>query len=232
MAKVVELSDYGDSNPRKPKKIEGKRKSADDPKPQIDKPRKSLKAKPGTSSKNVKQLPAKKEAKQLPLKKAATSVEDLDSQFIEVLSGIPDSVKQENEQIQEYLRMFSKLKRIARMTERQVIQNKSTRGIYPLMQVYREMREVIADLRALRDVGQMGELLNDEVLNPFAQSCVTSIVNLRKALLIGAKNTISNPSELTDYINVIDSTIRSAGIEIDTSYRNSLSKTITVFNGG
>ena len=223
MAKVVELSDYGDSNPRKPKKIEGKRKSADDPKPQIDKPRKSLKAKPGTSSKNVKQLP---------LKKAATSVEDLDSQFIEVLSGIPDSVKQENEQIQEYLRMFSKLKRIARMTERQVIQNRSTRGIYPLMHVYREMREVIADLRALRDVGQMGEVLNDEVLNPFAQSCVTSIVNLRKALLLGAKNTISNPSELTDYINVIDSTIRSAGIEIDTSYRNSLSKTITVFNGG
>jgi hypothetical protein len=160
-----------------------------------------LKAQPGTSSKNVKQLPAKKEAKQLPLKKAATSVEDLDSQFIEVLSGIPDSVKQENEQIQEYLRMFSKLKRIARMTERQVIQNKSTRGIYPLMQVYREMREVIADLRALRDVGQMGEVLNDEVLNPFAQSCVTTLVNLRKALLIGAKNTISNPSELTDFIN-------------------------------
>ena len=223
MANVVELGDYGDSTPRKPKKIEGKRKSADDPKPQIDKPRKSLKAQPGTSSKN---------AKLLPVKKAATSVEDLDSQFVEVLSGIPDSVKQENEQIQEYLRMFSKLKRIARMTERQVIQNKSTRGIYPLMHVYREMREVIADLRALRDVGQMGEVLNDEVLNPFAQSCVTSIVNLRKALLIGAKNTISNPSELTDYINVIDSTIRSAGIEIDTSYRNSLSKTITVFNGG
>lgn len=233
MANVVELGDYGDSSPRKPKKIEGTRKSANDTKPEQDKPRKSLKSNSGSkvkeSSKKVSS--SKKNAKLLPAK-TTSSVDDLDSQFVDVLGSIPDSVKQENDQIQEYIRMFGKLKRIARMTEKQVLQNRSTRGIYPLMQVYREMREVIADLRALRDVGQMGEVLNDEVLNPFAQSCVTTLVNLRKALLIGAKNTISNPSELTDFINVIDSNVRSAGIEIDTSYRNSLSKTITVFNGG
>jgi hypothetical protein len=110
MAKVVELSDYGDSNPRKPKKIEGTRKSANDTKPEQDKPRKSLKSKSGSkvkeSSKKVSS--SKKNAKLLPAK-TTSSVDDLDSQFVDVLGSIPDSVKQENDQIQEYIRMFGKL---------------------------------------------------------------------------------------------------------------------------
>jgi glycerol-3-phosphate cytidylyltransferase-like family protein len=250
MAKVVELGDYGDEVSRKPKRIEGKRQSANDrpsKKVTTNESKVVLKTKPASEAKVKKKVkpkstdvglvnkttkPGKPVATQLPAAKKDTSLEDLDSQFVDVLSSIPDSVRQENEQIQEYIRMFDKLRRIARMTEKQVLRNKSTRGIYPLMQVYREMREVIADLRALRDVGQMGELLNDEVLNPFAQSCVTSLVNLRKALLVGAKNTISDPTQLGEFINLLDANVRSAGIEIDTAYRNSLSKTIAVFNGG
>jgi hypothetical protein len=172
MATAVSLDDMDRTKAKRPIKIKKPAKKSDKPKGKsIAEKTTTLPAeRPLKDDKKPEWLEARKKKKEKALSTTKDDIESLDAQFVEVLSSLPESMQQENEQIAEYQRMFGKLKRLARMTERQILGNKSTRSIYPLMQVYREMREVIADMRALKDVGQLGSVLNEEVLTPFAQA--------------------------------------------------------------
>ena len=83
------------------------------------------------------------------------------------MSGIPD---EEQQQLDQYVHMFDKLVEIAKILEEKIVTTASSRDVYPLMQTYNQIREVIADMRALRDMGSIGDRVNQEVLYPFVQS--------------------------------------------------------------
>lgn len=171
----------------------------------------------------------KKKTKKDKAKKGITDVAVLEGQLMEVMDEIPDVIKQENEQIQEYMTMFVQCQDMARICEKQYKTSKQSRDIYALMQLYNQMREIIADLRALRDVGQLGEILNAEVLGPFAESAGTILVGVFHQ--INAWNKKNLPVELISAAqNSTQTIIRRAAKDVEQAYQAGLDKTVQIFS--
>ncbi|AWY08452.1 hypothetical protein HOT49_gp182 [Erwinia phage vB_EamM_Alexandra] len=189
-----------------------------------EKPKKKKKKKKENAVDTIKKTKKKDKAK-----KGITDVAVLEGQLMEVLDEIPDVIKQENDQIQEYMTMFKQCQSMARICEDAYKDKKQSRDIYALMQLYNQMREIIADLRALRDVGQLGEILNAEVLGPFAESAGTILVGVFHQ--INAWNKKNLPVELIAAAsNSTQGIIRRAAKDVEQSYQAGLEKTVQIFS--
>lgn len=150
---------------------------------------------------------------------------------VEVIKALPDPVKQENDQLQEYIIMFKKLRRMARTLEAKFEETPSSQTVYALMKIYDQVREVIADMRALRDVQQMGETLNREVITPYTRSVAASLASVHQNLKADIKNNV--PEEYIGQImSIVNQHIARAASDVNESYNNALIKTVEVFGGG
>lgn len=188
----------------------------------VDKPKKKKKI-------NAAQHEIGKKVKKKAGVPTGTELVMMEAQVGELMADIPDVIKQENEQIGEYLIMFDKLRDMARECENKYLDKKESRDIYALMQIYNQMREVIADLRALRDVGQLGEILNTEVLGPLVESSANSIVKIRQELLAWSNGHL-NPDDLANFTAAVDKIVRRNAKDIQTAYEGSLNKTVQIFS--
>ncbi len=153
------------------------------------------------------------------------------SEGIEVIKAIPDSVKQENEQLIEYIKMFKRLRYMARTLEKRFKENPSSQTVYALLKVYDQVREVIADMRAMRDVQQMGETLNREVLTPFTKLVAAALAGIHQNLKADIKNAVPE-AYIASVTSLVETQIAKAARDVNESYNNSLIKTIEVFGGG
>lgn len=170
-----------------------------------------------------------KKKKKKDKKSLSNDIVALEGQFIEAMADVPDVIKQENEQIAEYMTMFKQCQDMARLCEKNYKEKLQSRDIYALMQLYNQMREIIADLRALRDVGQLGEILNEEVLGPFAESSGTILVSVFHQ--VNAWNKKNLPIELVNAAqNAVQAIIRRAAKDVEQSYQASLTKTVQIFS--
>lgn len=170
-----------------------------------------------------------KKKKKKDKKSLSNDIVALEGQFIEAMADVPDVIKQENEQIAEYMTMFKQCQDMARLCEKNYKEKLQSRDIYALMQLYNQMREIIADLRALRDVGQLGEILNEEVLGPFAESSGTILVSVFHQ--VNAWNKKNLPIELVNAAqNAVESIIRRAAKDVEQSYQAGLTKTVQIFS--
>lgn len=192
--------------------------SLDEPKP------KKAKKKKENAVDTIKKKKKKKESRSL-----STDMVALEGQFLEVMADVPDVIKQENDQIAEYMTMFKQCQSMARLCEEQYTKSKQSRDIYALMQLYNQMREIIADLRALRDVSQLAEILNEEVMGPFAESAGTILVGVFHQ--INAWNKKNLPVEMiAGAQNQTQTIIRNAAKDIEQAYQAGLSKTVQIFS--
>jgi hypothetical protein len=150
---------------------------------------------------------------------------------VEVIKALPDPVKQENEQLQEYITMFKRLRYMARTLEKRFKENPSSQTVYALMKIYDQVREVIADMRALRDVQQMGETLNREVLTPYTRSVAAALAAIHQNLKADIKNNV--PEEYIGQImSIVNQHVAKAASDVNNTYNNALMKTVEVFGGG
>ncbi|AXG67223.1 hypothetical protein HOU09_gp179 [Dickeya phage vB_DsoM_AD1] len=171
----------------------------------------------------------KKKKKKKEKKSLSTDVAALEGQFLEAMAEVPDVIRQENDQIAEYMTMFKQCQSMARICEEQYKKSKQSRDIYALMQLYNQMREIIADLRALRDVSQLAEILNAEVMGPFAESAGTILVGVFHQ--INAWNKKNLPVEMiAGANNQTETIIRNAAKDIEQAYQAGLSKTVQIFS--
>ena len=193
-------------------------------KPKAAKPEKKKKEKPNAAKKEIEK---KRKKKAGPV--TGTELATMEAQVGELMADIPDVIKQENDQIAEYMIMFDKLRSMARECEAKYMAKKESRDIYALMQLYNQMREVIADLRALRDVTQLGDILNEEVLGPFAEASANSIVKIRQELLAWSNSHLS-PDDLANFSEALDKIVKRNAKDIQTSYANGLGKTVQIFS--
>ncbi len=153
----------------------------------------------------------------------------LEGELMTVMEEIPDVIKQENEQIQEYMVMFRQCQTMARECEKQYLDKHQSKDIYALMKLYDQMREIIADLRALRDVGQLGEILNEEVLSPFAESAGTILINMFHN--INSWNKKNLPVDLiANAQSALQAIVRNSAKDVEQAYQAGLSKTVQIFS--
>lgn len=188
-------------------------------------------------AKKVKKKTVKKESKtampkQLPASGVPSdSLPALEAQMGEILESLPDAIKQENDQIEEYMTMFNTCRQLARNAEEIYFEKRQSRDLYPIMQVYNQMRDIIADLRALRDVGQMGEILNEEVVSPLVQANAAELVTLRQVMAQWFKSNLP-PEKIKEANEALNANVTKAARSMQESYGTALNKTIQVFNGG
>lgn len=209
-----------------------RKRPADDESPKRKpKRRKSASVKPETVKKKVttKKAIAKISASSSAGERRA-ELERLKAEAEAVIERIPVNNSEDAEQLAQYRHMFDKLVDIANILEDNITRNKNGREVYPLMQTYNQIREVIADMRALRDVGAMGSLLNDEVLAPMMQSISQDTVDLYQAV-VRLHASHLDPQQAAALKPKVDQLFSSAATSMQRSYENSLDKSQTVLGG-
>ena len=160
----------------------------------------------------------------------AAELERLKMEAEGVLEKMPAMNNEDAEQLEQYRHMFEKLVTIATILEDNITGKKNGREVYPLMQTYNQIREVIADMRALRDVGAMGSLINDEVLAPLMQSIAQDTVDLYQGI-VKLLSTHLGQDGAAAMTPKIDQLFASAGSTMHRSYENALDKSQKVLGG-
>jgi hypothetical protein len=84
----------------------------------------------------------------------------------------------EREHVREYVRMFKRLRSLAKKLERDCLEQSGGRGVYALCTVYSQQREVIADIRTLTDLSGQVQMLDEQVLQPFTRSVGQQVLNV------------------------------------------------------
>lgn len=211
------------------------------------------KAKSADSAKKVKTSTAKKDKRALPTPKKKKTEKldttiDLDStleglgspaisetgkeiegQLLEAISHVPDSVKRDNDQFQEYLTMFNQCAYMARKIEERFKDRTSPRDVYPLMKLYEQQREIIADLRAIRDVTELGSVIDTEVLSPMVESIAASFIGLHQAVLAW-NNANLDTNQIANAKVHFDHLLRKHAKDIQQSYQASSEKMMQIFS--
>lgn len=149
---------------------------------------------------------------------------------IEVISALPSQLMQDNEQVAEMVRMFNKLRKMATTLEGKFEENPSPQTVYALLKIYDQVRECIADLRALRDISQMGQLLNDEVITPLIQSVASGVSTMYQNIKMDMNKSLP-PEYIKLLTSILDSHVQYVATDIEESYQRSLLKTVQVFGG-
>lgn len=146
------------------------------------------------------------------------------SELLNSMSGIPD---EEQQQLDQYVHMFDKLVEIAKILEEKIVTTASSRDVYPLMQTYNQIREVIADMRALRDMGSIGDRVNQEVLYPFVQSAAKDAGEFYQSITRQCKRLL--PEEMFVQVDqLLREEFQAYGGKLQASYTAFLDKTATI----
>lgn len=236
---ALELGAAGTKPKRKPVKVV-KRPAEDKPtkKAAVKKPlRKARPAKVAGSTRDatLTKKTVKKIVKKADLRTKRGRSEEADALAAEVEAlqrDMPSLSGENQKQLDQYVHMFNRLQEISIILEEKIISTKTSRDVYPLMQTYNQMREVIADMRALRDVGAMGAMVNEEVMFPFMQSIAARTVEFYKDLSQEVTRiTADNPAISDALIKVVEKHISGLGAGMRLDYQQSLDKSLRVLGG-
>lgn len=113
---------------------------------------------------------------------AGAEIEQAFEEALEVVERMPSVFEQENEQLSQYRHMFTKLKKMIRIAEKKYMDSHQSRDMYAVLKAYDQMREMIADLRALADYTQHVDTLKVDVVDPFTQSVAAALIEYHKGV--------------------------------------------------
>ena len=169
----------------------------------------------------------KPKPKPKPKKKAKPDLESLKREAESVMSSMTELPDEEAAQLEQYQHMFTTLVDIAQALEKRILDSTNSRDVYPLMQTYNQIREVIADMRALRDMGSIGDRVNQEVLYPFVQSAAKDAGEFYQSITRQCKRLL--PPELFEQVDLLlREEFQAYGGKLQASYTGFLDKTATI----
>lgn len=215
-------------------------------KPTKTKPKVTPQVKPKLKTKEVPKPKLKtkslvKDGKDLPSKltgKSSKSLQDLQkhkaalvAEANGLLEQMGDNVFDDNRRyVNQYETMFKQLITISEMAERKYFKSKDSRDIYALMKVYDQMRDVIADMKSLQNVGEYIDALVQDVLNPFAMTTSQSILDFVNHLNSYVRKNI--PTDLQDeVIKYCKTQAKASAVKMKESYLASIENTKRILTG-
>lgn len=240
MGKNIELSDFKDTN-KKPAKKSSLKKPVTKSKPSATKDdkisKKPVAKKPVKKPVKQKVDKSKKQEKQLPVpskkevKKDITKGDKIIEQGQALIERMEDSVFDQNrEQFEQYRAMFDNLVDIANTCLTRYEDNKQTREIYALMKVYDQLREVIADMKALQDVSDYLSNIDENVLRPLSTAAADQLMDLLRSLNTKA-NSILSPDQAAALMDHMKKQSKNTGLKLKEAYNASLSNARKILVG-
>ncbi len=157
-----------------------------------------------------------------------TQSDALEGQLLDAIAHVPPSVQRDNEQFQEYLMMFKACQKMARVIELRFEDRQSPRDVYPLMKLYEQMREIIADLRAIKDVTELGEVVNAEVISPLVESLGAVLIGYHQNVIAWINANCTN-DQIANANHHLKKELQKTAKDMEQSYHNSLEKTMQIF---
>lgn len=195
---------------------------------------KSKKTKPKIKTKSEKTKEPKKSLVKKKKKKTDLIVSDRQSLIDEgnaLLEKLGNNVFDENRAyLDQYRHMFNKLITMSEIAEGQYMTKKQSRDIYALMKLYDQMREVIADLKALQNVGQYIDAVVSEVINPFTKTASQVMLDLINAVNVYNKRTL-DPDVARAVEDLMKSIGKTSGQKIQEGYNASIENLRRILQG-
>lgn len=128
-------------------------------------------------------------AKVIDIKK---SVKGLKSSDVQQMLAQKENQSRDAEQMEEYLHMFTSMRKTIRVFEKELRFNKSTRNVYALMALYSQQRELIADIRSISDHTENVNRILTRIVQPafsdITQSNLDIFHHIRKLVIEVAKD--------------------------------------------
>lgn len=236
MAREIEISQFDSKRKIKPKAI-------------VKPVRKVMPSKPKAVSKSsvkiktaeIKQpsVPAKPKDRKEVIKNLSTmNRAELITHGQELVEQIKtDSVFEQNrQQLEQYADMFSRSVRIANIFETKLLnpaegKEAQSKDVYALIKLYEEIREIIADMKALQDVNEYTQRLDEDVLIPFTRGNAAIMLTLVRNIEKHAEKFLSK-EEAKSMIEFVRKTGINAGVNIQDLYDIAKDQTHKAIIGG
>ena len=123
----------------------------------------------------------------------------------------------EKEYLQEYLRLYDTLKTLCLRVEQRCHSSKGSRDVYALMALYSQQREIIADIRSIKDLSEQVHLLIRHVLQPYTSAIAQSILDMFYHLKKIVKE-VCPPEDLDSVTKLLDNLMRDQGKQLQQRY--------------
>lgn len=213
---------------------------AKSPKKKISKTASSSKAKPAKAKSSrvaeiKKKIKADRAATGKKKKKSKTEIiaagDALIRQGQQTIEIMQESVFDKNrEQAEQYASMFYQLIAIKEIAEKKYFSSQQSRDIYALMKVYDQMREVIADMKALQDVGAYIDSMDGDVLRPYVTQTAQLLLEFIRHTEQHCRKVLSD--EDADSVDkFIKKQGKLIGVKLNEAYRSSLDNTRKILVG-
>lgn len=98
--------------------------------------------------------------------------------------------------LEEYTHIFKSLQKLTRIAEKKYKTSEQSRDIYALMAMYSQMRECIADMRAIKDLNEMSDALIRAILDPLLRSVGQVLVETYFKLQKEIKGNVSKEDQI------------------------------------
>lgn len=209
MAKEVELSGVA----KKKKAVKRKAVKRTDP----DKPKKKKKkstdvAVPNSYDKVNKSL--LRDAK-----KQGDSLDQFEASIEKLVAERPQI--KEDEQFLVYYQMFKSVKKLSKKASKKAMESPTGRNIYPLIQLYNQLRELVADIRALKNITELTYQIDSDVLIPYTQE--VSAIYMEYFQQVREIMTRDVPPELSERaITELKIATKASGVSLQSAYANAL----------
>ena len=119
----------------------------------------------------------KKTASQLRVE-VINSKQDISEEIIETEQLLDTPRFKEKEHMRAYASMFKRLSQIIPIVEERCLHSEKTAPIYALMQLYNQLREVIADIRSITDFSTQSNKLVQNVLRPLTFDAGQNMIDI------------------------------------------------------
>lgn len=140
---------------------------------------------------------------------------------IEEFALLPDSGDEFDNQ---YRSMFENAVDLASRLEEQMAEKVNSRDIYALNTLYSQIRELIADMRATKDIGQQIAEVEQMALNPYLKQIGQVILDLYFAMQSNISTSVKDKDRREELLAKLRDASADAGLRIQSEHAQMLDK--------
>lgn len=156
------------------------------------------------------------------VKKDGDSLDEFEASIERLVRDRPQI--REDEQFKVYYTMFKSVKKLSRKAAKTAMVSPTGRNIYPLIQLYNQLRDLVADIRALKNITELTYQIDEDVLVPYTQQ--TSAIFMEYYQSVRDLMNKDVPQEkLERNTTELKKITKQSGVSLQAAYATALQKT-------
>lgn len=155
-------------------------------------------------------------------KKDGDSLDEFEASIERLVRDRPQI--REDEQFKVYYTMFKSVKKLSRKAARTAMVSPTGRNIYPLIQLYNQLRDLVADIRALKNITELTYQIDEDVLVPYTQQTSAIFMEYYQSVRDLMNKDIPQ-DKLERNTSELKKITKQSGVSLQAAYATALQKT-------